>query len=49
MSTLYAAISRSIKDLGRFSPFKKGERGKFEAKSLRAVKLHCLLLADEVG
>jgi HB1, ASXL, restriction endonuclease HTH domain len=31
-STLYAAISRSIKDLGRLSPFKKSERGKFEAK-----------------
>jgi hypothetical protein len=30
-ATLYAAISRSIKDLGRSSPFKKSERGKFEA------------------
>lgn len=33
-STLYAAIGRSIKDLGRSSPFKKSERGKFEAKIL---------------
>jgi len=33
-ATLYAAISRSIKDLGRSSPFKKTERGKFEAKIL---------------
>ena len=31
-STLYAALSRSIKDEGRSSPFKKSERGKFEAK-----------------
>jgi hypothetical protein len=31
-SMLYAAISRSIKDLGRSSPFKKSELGKFEAK-----------------
>jgi len=29
-ATLYAAISRSIKDLGRSSPFKKSKRGKFE-------------------
>ena len=33
-ATLYAAIARSIKDLGRSSPFKKSERGKFEAKVL---------------
>ncbi|MFT3880737.1 MAG: HTH domain-containing protein [Gemmatales bacterium] len=33
-ATLYAAISRSIKDLGKASPFKKSERGKFEAKKL---------------
>ncbi|MFT3883657.1 MAG: HTH domain-containing protein [Gemmatales bacterium] len=31
-ATLYAAISWSIKDLGKASPFKKSERGKFEAK-----------------
>ena len=31
-STLYAALTRSIKDDGRSSPFKKSERGKFEAK-----------------
>jgi HB1, ASXL, restriction endonuclease HTH domain len=31
-STLYAAISRSIKDDGKSSPFSKTERGKFEAK-----------------
>ena len=33
-STLYAAISRSIKDLGKSSPFRRTERGKFEAKIL---------------
>jgi HB1, ASXL, restriction endonuclease HTH domain len=33
-STLYAAISRSIKDEGKSSPFRKTERGKFEAKVL---------------
>ncbi|MGC3971088.1 MAG: HTH domain-containing protein [Pirellulales bacterium] len=33
-STLYAAISRSIKDFGKASPFKKSERGRFEAKIL---------------
>jgi hypothetical protein len=33
-STLYAAISRSIKDVGKASPFKKSERGKFAAKIL---------------
>ena len=31
-STLYAAIGRSIKDLGKASAFRKTERGKFEAK-----------------
>ena len=31
-STLYAALARSIKDLGRSSLFKKAERGKFEVK-----------------
>jgi hypothetical protein len=31
-STLYAALARSIKDLGKSSPFRKTERGKFEAK-----------------
>jgi hypothetical protein len=31
-ATLYAALSRSIKDLGKASPFRKAERGKFEAK-----------------
>ncbi|MFT3880768.1 MAG: winged helix-turn-helix domain-containing protein [Gemmatales bacterium] len=31
-ATLYAAISRIIKDLGKGSPFRKLERGKFEAK-----------------
>jgi hypothetical protein len=31
-STLYAAISRSIKDEGKSSPFAKTEKGKFEAK-----------------
>jgi len=31
-STLYAAISRSIKDEGKTSAFRKTERGKFEAK-----------------
>ena len=30
--TLYAAISRSIKDLGKVAAFRKTERGKFEAK-----------------
>ena len=33
-STLYAAISRSIKDEGKASVFMKSERGKFEAKVL---------------
>lgn len=33
-ATLYAAISRSIKDLGKASPFRKAESGKFEAKIL---------------
>ncbi|MFT3883649.1 MAG: winged helix-turn-helix domain-containing protein [Gemmatales bacterium] len=33
-ATLYTALSRSIKDKGRSSPFKKAERGKFEAKIL---------------
>jgi hypothetical protein len=33
-STLYAAISRSIKDEGKASAFRKTERGKFEAKVL---------------
>jgi HB1, ASXL, restriction endonuclease HTH domain len=33
-STLYAALARSIKDLGKSSPFRKTERGKFEAKIL---------------
>jgi hypothetical protein len=33
-STLYAAISRSIKDEGKASAFRKTERGKFEAKIL---------------
>jgi len=33
-STLYAALSRSIKDLSKTSPFRKAERGKFEAKIL---------------
>ena len=33
-STLYAAIGRSIKDEGKASPFRKTERGKFEAKIL---------------
>jgi hypothetical protein len=36
-ATLYAAISRSIKDLGKASPFRKAERGKFEAKILPKV------------
>ncbi|MFT3881811.1 MAG: winged helix-turn-helix domain-containing protein [Gemmatales bacterium] len=31
-ATLYAALARSIKDLGKASPFRKAERGKFEAK-----------------
>jgi hypothetical protein len=30
-SMLYAALSCSIKDLGKSSPFRKTERGKFEA------------------
>jgi len=30
-STLYAAISRSIKDEGKASAFRKTERGKFKA------------------
>lgn len=33
-ATLYAAISRSIKELGKASVFRKAERGKFEAKIL---------------
>lgn len=33
-STLYAALSRSVKDLGKSLPFRKTERGKFEAKIL---------------
>lgn len=33
-STLYAAISRSIKDEGKASAFRKTERGRFEAKIL---------------
>ena len=33
-STLYAAISRSVKDLGIRSPFRKSERGKFEVINL---------------
>ena len=33
-STLYAAISRSIKDLGKASAFRKTERGRFEVKIL---------------
>jgi hypothetical protein len=33
-ATLHTAISRSIKDLEKGSPFKKSERGKFEAKIL---------------
>jgi HB1, ASXL, restriction endonuclease HTH domain len=32
-STLYAALSRSIKDLGKISPFRKTERGRFETVS----------------
>jgi hypothetical protein len=31
-STLYAALAHGIKDLGKGSPFRKTERGKFEAK-----------------
>jgi hypothetical protein len=31
-STLYAAISRSIKDEGKASAFRKAEMGRFEAK-----------------
>lgn len=30
-ATLYVAIARSIKDLGKASPFRKAERGRFEA------------------
>jgi len=30
-STLYTALSRSIKHLGKSSPFRKTEWGKFEA------------------
>ncbi len=33
-NTLYAAISRIIKDQGKSSPFCKPERGKFAAKIL---------------
>ncbi|HQR05260.1 MAG TPA: winged helix-turn-helix domain-containing protein [Gemmatales bacterium] len=33
-ATLYAALSRSIKDEGKASAFRKTERGKFEAKVL---------------
>jgi len=36
-ATLYAAISRSIKDLGKASPFRKTEREKFEARGLLVV------------
>jgi hypothetical protein len=36
-ATLYAAISRSIKDLGKASAFRKTERGKFETKILPKV------------
>jgi hypothetical protein len=36
-ATLYAALSRSIKDLGKSSPFRKAERGKFEAKVIPKV------------
>ena len=32
LKTLYVALSRSIKDHGKSSPFRKTERGKFEAK-----------------
>lgn len=31
-NTLYAAISRFIKEKGKTSPFRKAERGKFEAR-----------------
>ncbi len=31
-ATLYAALARSIKDLGKASPFRKTERGRFEAR-----------------
>jgi hypothetical protein len=34
VATLYAAISRSIKDEGKASAFRKTERGRFEAKIL---------------
>ena len=30
-STLFVSLSRSIKDLAKTSPFRKTERGKFEA------------------
>ncbi|MFT3883604.1 MAG: winged helix-turn-helix domain-containing protein [Gemmatales bacterium] len=33
-ATLYAAISRSIKDLGKASPFRRTERGRFEVNVL---------------
>ena len=33
-ATLYAALSRSIKDEGKESPFRKAEKGRFEAKIL---------------
>ncbi|HQR08352.1 MAG TPA: HTH domain-containing protein [Gemmatales bacterium] len=33
-ATLYAALARSIKDLGKASEFRKTERGKFEKKIL---------------
>jgi hypothetical protein len=38
-ATLYAAVSRSIKDLGKASPFRKTERGRFEAKIAVKEKL----------
>ncbi|MBL8825202.1 MAG: winged helix-turn-helix domain-containing protein [Planctomycetia bacterium] len=31
-NTLYAAISRDIKDKGKASAFRKAERGRFEGK-----------------
>lgn len=34
-STLYAAISRAIKDVGKEAAFRKMERGKFEAKRFK--------------
>ena len=33
-ATHYAAISRSIKDLGKAAAFRKTERGKYEAKMM---------------